>query len=363
LGELAKADRSRALAIFDKVTAIYIAAPPLITKSGIGHTTVGGVVLERSEVSVSKAINSPIGVLAEALWHLMPGEATEKGPMPDGLGERFEALLGASGDGSGHAACVVAQHFPWLDHWFPEWSNRVLRPMFALDHALSEAVWHGFANSPQWPSTQTLRLLCPYLIGLLRGDLAWELDESEKRQLVQKMVWLSEPSSDDGQLISFRQVRDVLTALDDKSRSDALWLLGQIVSKNGQWQAFVKPFIEQAWPRQITFRTDSASRGLAHLVEQSGDNFPDAVHTVLGLLRPVAHLDMITYRLSKEPEEGTNDFAPRFPAETLQLLNALIADDRAHMPYELGRALDVIAEADPTLRQTRAWRRLSDLAA
>src|SRR3546814_5712885 len=90
-------------------------------------------------------------------------------------------------------------------------------------------------------------------------------------------------------------------------------------------------------------------------------NFPDAVRTVLSLLRPVAHLDMITYRLSKEPEEGTNDFAQRFPAETLQLLDALIADDRSQMPYELGKALEVIAEDDPALRRTRQWRRLYDL--
>src|SRR3546814_17201123 len=99
------------------------------------------------------------------------------------------------------------------------------------------------------------------------------------------------------------------------------------------------------WPRQVKFRTESASRGFAHLVEQSGDNFPDAVRTVLSLLRPVAHLDMITYRLSKEPAEGTNDFAQRFPAETLQMLDALIADDRSQMPYELGKGLVEIGRA------------------
>ncbi|MFX9097181.1 hypothetical protein ABTN72_19200, partial [Acinetobacter baumannii] len=90
----------------------------------------------------------------------------------------------------------------------------------------SEAVWHGFATSSQWPSTQTLKMLCPYLLGLLKGEPAWGLDESEKQHLVQKMVWLSEPTSADVQLISFRQVRDVLTSVEDKNRSDALWLLG-----------------------------------------------------------------------------------------------------------------------------------------
>jgi len=361
LEALTEADRPRALAILDKVIAIYVAMPPELTKSGIGHTSVGGVVQDRSEVSINKAINSPIGELAEALWRLMPDKATKQGPMPEGLGERFEALFEAKGDGGGHAACVVAGHFPCLDYWFPEWTHRILRPMFAIDHPLSEAVWHGFAQSAQWPSTATLKILCPHLLALLKGEPAWGLDESEKRHWIQKMVVLTRPENDGGPPISFKEAREVLVSLGDKERSDALWILAEIGSKQGKWNSFVKPFIEKAWPRQVKYRTESASRSFAHLIEKSGDNFPDAVRTVLSLLRPVAHLDMITYRLSEEPEEGTNDFAQRFPAETLQLLDALVADDRSQMPYELGKALEVIAEAAPALRRTREWRRLNDL--
>lgn len=362
LGALAEADRTRALAIFDRVIAVYVSAVPDVTKSGIGHTTIGGVVQDRSEVSVDKAINSPLGVLAEALWHLMPDTATEKGPMPDGVGERLELLFTANGDGGGHAACVVARHLTWLDHWFSEWSDRVLRPMFAIDHPLSEAVWHGYAASPGWPSTDTIRILCPSLLAVLRGEATWLLNASDRRHLVQKMVVLTRPENAGGPPISFKQAREVLIAMDDEGRGDALWMLGNILSENPDtWASFVKPFIEQAWPRQVKFRTERASRSFAHLIEQSGDNFPDAVRTIFDLLRPVAHLDMITYRLSKEAEEGTNDFAQRFPAETLLLLDALVADDRSQMPYELGKALEVIAEADPKLRRTKVWRRLFDL--
>jgi hypothetical protein len=281
--------------------------------------------------------------------------------MPHGLGERFEELFNAHGDGGGHAACVVAQHFPWLDHWFPEWSNRVLRPMFEIDHPLSEAVWHGFATVNRWPSKATLQILCPSLLAVLRGEASWALDDSEKQHLIQKMVVLTRPENDGAPIVSFQQAQEVLITLDDKGRGDALWILGNIASEQNAWQSFAKPFIEQAWPRQLKFRTETASRSFAYLIEQCGDNFPDAVRTVVGLLRPVAHLDMITYRLSREAEEGTHDFAQRFPAETLLLLDALVADDRSQMPYELGRALEVIAEADPKLRKTKAWRRLSDL--
>lgn len=360
-GALAEADRACAFAIFDRVIAAYVAADPDVNKSGIGNTTIGGVVQDHSEVSINKAINSPVGELVEALWQLMPDTATEQGPMPDGVGERLETLLCASGDGRGHAACIIAMHFPWLDHWFPEWSNRVLRPMFTIDHPLSEAVWHGYAGVDRWPSEATLSILCPSLLALLRGEASWQLDKSEKQHCVQKMVVLTRPENAGGAPISFRQARDVLIALDDEGRSSALWMLGRIASVPDAWNPFVKPFIEHAWPHQVKFRTESSSRRFANLIEESGENFPDAVRTIVSLLRPVAHLDMITYRLSKGTEEGTKDFAQRFPVETLSLLDALIADDRSQMPYELGKALDVIAEVDPSLRRTRAWRRLYDL--
>jgi hypothetical protein len=361
LKALAEAERVRALAIFDEIIVTYVTAAPDLTASGIGHTSIGGVVQDRSEVSVSKAINSPVGQLAEALWSLMPDKATEPGPMPDGIGERLEMLFAAHGDGGGHAACVVAMHFPWLDYWFSEWSDRVIRPMFAINHPLSEAVWHGFAASPNWPSTKTLKILCPHLLAMLKGEPTWELDESDKRHWIQKMVVLTRPENDGGPPVSFKEARGVLVSIDDKGRGDALWMLANIASEQTTWNTFVKPFIERAWPRQVKLRTENVSRSFAHLIEQSGDNFPEVVRAVVGLLRPVAHLDMITYRLSKEPEGGTNDFARRFPAETLLLLNALVAEDRSQMPYELGKALNVIAEADPKLRRTKAWRRLYDL--
>lgn len=230
LKALAEGDCDRALAVFDKVSAVYVAAPPEVTESGIGHTTVGGVAQDHSEVSVNKAINSPIGVLAEALWHLMPSTASNKGPMPAGVEDRLEVLFAANGDGGGHAACVIACHFPWLDHWFPDWSNRVLRPMFAIDHPLAEAVWHGFAASPHWPSTETLKILCSPLLSVLKGESAWELDQSEKQHWIQKMVVLTRPENDGGPPISFWEAREVLMALDDKGRGDALWMLGNIAS-------------------------------------------------------------------------------------------------------------------------------------
>ncbi len=156
-------------------------------------------------------------------------------------------------------------------------------------------------------------------------------------------------------------------ATEDTKRSDAIWTLADVLEQDKEgksWKSFVRPFIEKAWPRQVRYRTEGASRSFSRLVECSGDHFPDAVKMLLDLdlLRPVSHLDMITYRLpSRKKEEGQKGFATKFPKETLSLLDALIADDRAQRPDELGKVLEVIAEADPTLRQSKAWRRLQEL--
>lgn len=91
--------------------------------------------------------------------------------------------------------------------------------------------------------------------------------------------------------------------LDDQGRADAVMALGNILEqdKSGvERNSFVKPFLENAWPRHMRFRTDDVARGFARLVECSGDNFEGAVEVVLPFLRPVFHLDMITYRIAKE---------------------------------------------------------------
>jgi hypothetical protein len=135
-----------------------------------------------------------------------------------------------------------------------------------------------------------------------------------------------------------------------------------MVPSGGEWFGFVKPFIEEAWPRQLRFRSEETSRAFSTLVDEAGTNFPDAVETVLPFLRPVPHLDVITYRLVRETGSKKGDWAQDFPGPTLALLNALIADDRPSMPYELPKVLEIIADADPSLRQSFEWRRLQALA-
>jgi hypothetical protein len=357
---LSTENRTEALEIFDGVLAPYLNTAPQFTRSGIGTTTIGGVVQPRSEVSINKAINSPIGKLTEALFSV-DWKATKAPRPPKFFRDRLQSLFEVPGLGAGHAACVVSARLGWLDHYYPAWVRSALIPIFDLAHPLAEAAWHGRAYDQNGLSLETWKSLLPTLLALLSGDMSWALDETEYQQHVRGLVWLSQSKNGKAPLIARADARAILVALDDRGRAEALNTLVRIASENAGWSSFVKSFIEETWPRQLRYRSEETSRAFARLVESAGEHFPEAVETVLPFLRAVPHVDMITYRLSKEIKPDEKDFARTFPAATLKLLDALIAEDRSSMPYELSKVLEIIVEADPSLRQTVGWRRLQDL--
>jgi hypothetical protein len=174
------------------------------------------------------------------------------------------------------------------------------------------------------------------------------------------LVWLSRPSEENPPLFSFAEIRETLAAIDDDLRGRILWVLANSLEEHGEWIEFIKPFIENAWPRHLRYRSDETTRGFVHIAENAGDNFPDVVKTILPLIRPVPNADMLTYRISRDRKDKEN-IAKNHPRVTVELLNAITADDRARMPYEMGNALDALVDLDPGVTEMPEYRRLKGL--
>ncbi len=360
LKKLVSGNRADALRIFDEVVKPYVTASGTDVSSSMGETRVGGVVQDRSEVSINKAINSPVGKLAESLWQLVPrGRKNRK--MPKYLTVRFELLFSLPNPGGGHAATVVATHLGWLDYWFRDWVTEKLLDLFEFDNPLAEAAWHGLAYDRNGLSHETLISLNQSFLAILQRQPAWQLDEQEYRHHVRRMVYLSQPDLKYGAVVSSNEANQVLKSVDDLGRSEAIFALRDIVEKKGKWNSFVKPFIKNTWPKQNTFKSDKTTRAFIHLLQKTEKNFGDAVKIVLPLMRAVANPDLFGFWYSTNDHEGEFDYARNFPAEVLSLLNTLIGDDKMSAPYGLSEALNAIAEAKPPLRQSLHWKRLSEL--
>lgn len=357
--ELAKDDRDKAMNILDKFIEPFASADPEDLQSAIGTTTVSGVRQDRSEYSISKAINSPAGKLTQCLWELLPHPRKDR-KLPKNLVERFNTLFSLPGLGGGHAVAIVTQHLGWLDYWFNDWVCEVILPLFDMQNPLAEGAWHGLAYDRNGLSRDTLELLNASYLELLRGKSDWLLDEYESRQHIHRLVALSQPDIKKGAIVTFTDVNSVLKAIDDLGRSEAVTALSNILERKNNWYNFVKPFLLNAWPRQIQFKGERASRAFGSLISSTKENFVEAVEIIAPLVQPVSHLDMFSYYMSRS-DDGDFEYAREFPESTLKILSVLIDENRRTTPFELAKVLNIVVEAKPALKRSVLWRRLYDL--
>lgn len=233
--------------------------------------------------------------------------------------------------------------------------------MFALDHPLAEAAWHGLAHDRHLLTQGAEAGIKAPLLSLLSGEAAWSMDPEARRRLVGRMVVLCGPlEGRGGPVIRFDEARRVLMAGDDGDRAAALGALSEMLEAGRPWPEIAGPFLTDAWPRQIRFRSEATSRALARVAEAAGEHFPDAAATVLPLLGPVPHMDAFVYRAGGKG--GAEGHARRHPGSVLALLDALVEDDRTTAPWNMRELLDALAEAEPPLRAAAGWQRLDALA-
>ena len=165
----------------------------------------------------------------------------------------------------------------------------------------------------------------------------------------------------DVRYVSFEEARVALQQSNDKNRAHAAWRLAIIVKEQRAWRSFGKPFIQLAWPREARFQSEATSRQFADMAEKSGNHFPDVVQTILPLLVPVEHLDVMIHRMKKDEDEKETQLAAKFPVPMLALLDRLVPDDPRTAPYDLVSVLNMMAAAAPRLRQDQRWRRLYNI--
>jgi hypothetical protein len=359
LGPVMRRRRGPWRGAFDKIASRYLSAAPETLSSAIGTVRSGGVERERSEFSLMKSINAPGGNLVRTVLDQL-GDRKRPGRMPSWIDSRLERLLMLPGDGAGHAACVITRQYHWMNYWFPEWTAG-LTPFFAPDHPLSEAMWHGLASGGDFIGNAAGRRIGPDLAAVLTGGAPWELDTEARRGLAALMVNLSVPRGKEPAVYSMTEVRRILVAGGEETRTEALGVLSRTRPDDDLWARLFRPFLTEAWPQQLKYQNDATSRQLAFIVEKAGSHFPEAVALVVDHLRPVAHLDTFAYRIRKQDEEGEG-YALDYPAETLRVLNALVGDDPKTAPWNLREVLEIIATAMPALRQSDPWRRLKAIA-
>ena len=317
-----------------------------------------------SRRTLSDAINSPIDEAVEFLLNLLYSQNLGRGSgLPSGIKSRLECLLTTPGENSDHAAGIIARQLTWLDLIDPEWVHSTVIPWFNLEHPASESAWNGFLYNNQLPEPKLFSLLKPHFLQMFIPTLNRIRDDSALQRLHEFLVIGCFWHQDDPAYISFDEARRALQQTDDAGRAHSINSLNHDLLGRDQerWRRFGKPFLEKAWPKEARFRTERVSKELAELAVSACDLFPEVVETILPYLVPTSQGDMLLHYLTQESSRDGAKLARRFPDATLALLNELVPDNPDQMPYNLDAAVEMVAEAKPSLRQDGRWRRLKDI--
>ena len=179
--------------------------------------------------------------------------------------------------------------------------------------------------------------------------------------VAQTCIWHHENSS----YTSYYEAIGCIRAFTTDGRVNVIHFLGQIGRDgDGAWEGAVAPFIKNAWPREAEFQIEATSAAFVSLLEDSGDQFPVVLDAVQPFLRRIHRGHHWLFRFYRSL--GGDDDSPvtaKFPMETMALMDAIIPDDPAGVPFDLGQVLDLIAEIRPEATRDRRFNRLRELVA
>ena len=360
LRDIAQIDLMAALRILDQLLEKLFANSATATDSRLEIMPIRGSKIQRSRRTTDYAINSPVGEAAELLLGLLEDAKHDKGKgILEPIRSRLEKLAGSPGEGRDHAVCIIAQHADWLNWIDPDWFSRVVLPWMNLDHDLSEPAWNGLAHYEKPLTSELFSRIKSHFLSAIVHLPYWQWDESDL-QAIHNMLMracLRYQRKDNG--LSFQEAKLFLQDTDDSGRLHCLQFLTSLIMEDcGHWRRFVKPFLENAWPRERRFRTESTTEQFARMALWADDLFPQVVDGVIPNFTAVSGPPPLMYSFRQGHEES---LPSRFPEHALRLMDALVPDDPGYLPYDLEEVLSMIVEADPSLRRDPSWKRLSDI--
>ncbi|WP_105101416.1 SIR2 family protein [Microbulbifer pacificus] len=347
--------------VYDHIVDGILSGGVNVTKSGLGEVRQGGKVIQRSRRTFSHAINGPIGMCAEALFHAVPGEKQEAGSLiPDHIKSRIERLFAAPGEGSDHAVSIACSKLNWLMFVDPAWTRKHLIPMLALEHSAAEPAWNGFLHGrvPCSPLAEIIKPSLLYLFPWIEG-FSWDRDLS--KVAAEWLGYMRVFHSDEPGGLSRREMRSVLRAMSDDTRNRFIFWLGRVGQKNENgWVKLVVPLINEDWPRERRYRTSASMKAWIRLLDNTGDSFPTVYEAVKKFLVPVETIDHPFYRFAQEISD-VRPITALFPEATLDLMSRVTPQVLTRPPYELPTVLALIEETEPELTSDPRYLRLIEL--
>ena len=331
------------------------------SRSGLGETRLAGRVIGSSRRTIDHAINGPVGSLTDGLLRALNSLELNQGiGIPSDFTSRLQALMQSPGEGNDHVVSILCRQLSWLYHIDSDWVQEEILPWLRFEHNKAEPAWNGYLAAAQIPPQALGEKITPQLVQLFPRINDWDWQQRLASIAAQMIVQLVIYRKGEPDGLTESQARHCIRNMDEQCRREAISQLGRIgTNRQGGWVSHVIPFIENVWPRERAFRTSGLVAAWISMLDDSGSNFPAVLAAVRRHLVPVDGTPLWLHRFSMVSDETS--LTERFPNDVLTLLDAVVPNSPAALPYNLSEMLDQISEADSDLRKDRRFTRLVDL--
>jgi hypothetical protein len=302
---------------------------------------------------VTQAINHPVGLVTQAVINLwFKRNPNDNDRLPDEIKSFFTQICNFQEHRFRHGRVLLGSRLIALFRVDRAWTECHLLPLFDWGRSIeAKYVWNGFLWSP--------RLYQPLLTAFKQQLLATAghyAELGEHREQFAAFLTYAALGGIEG--YSVGDFRSAIGALPQEGLEQSAQALVQALeAAAGQredfWRNRAHPFWQQIWPKSLELVSPLVATFLARLAIAARGEFPAALGAVQHWLKPIDHPDFTVHLLCE------SRLCKRFPAETLSLLNAVIAEP-PWVPQELSQCLDAIVDVAPDLAQNACYLRLRE---
>ncbi len=304
--------------------------------------------------AVTRAINEPVGMMAEALiYRFFHRKIEAYAGIPNGVLKRsLQILIDGKRTDLVLARLIIASHMHYFFSIDPDWVRTNLLPRMSWNES-SEAkyLWQGYLRNPKI-SADLLRELKQSLLETTQH--VRELP-NRKKVLFHLVAWIMLQRPD---FFSVKEQRQVLKDIASEGRAEiAKFFLLNLRKRQGEkndsfWNNRIRPILEKAWPKDAESINGKTSEFLVLIAIETGERFPEAVKIIKTIIGPLHNLNLIVMELnhSKLPQ--------KYPLDVLHLLGMVFTESYEFPRRNFRELLEKIVKSDPQLSNNPIYRRI-----
>lgn len=296
-----------------------------------------------------EALNSPTGKLAKALLNdssirnLKPAQV-----LPNDWRSLAEKILCLPGDLHRHALVIFSQQLNWLFQVDPEWTKaNLLSFLVSKDIQDQKALWAGILSGGNLSGHDIFVFLKPHMLRLVNAGVLKKHSEWAALADLLLSAWALKEGSTGEKWVTDEELRKALLNFNGEMRSHVLWRAkSRTEEKREEWAPLLLELLRNVWPKQLVAKSEVVSKRLFDLAFVDKDIFPELAEMVLPLLTEISD----QYYLFQIVQPPCVDIVTAHPLEILSLICAVLSENVAKWPYNIGEMLDFLGNAGEGVR-------------